>query len=149
MLWVHAEVRTNMHFHGFHISPQPPVAFSMTQKPGPPDQPGAGNAMNQFFIDNVQYCPDCANKTMTLNVPQEWIITNGSTPQHPFHIHTNPHQLVEQGSIINGQLVPFRTYNPPVWGDTIDAAGRNPIIQSKSGRVLEYPGGPDSTTMTQ
>ena len=75
--------------------------------------------MNQFFIDNVQYCPDCANKTMTLNVPQEWIITNDSTPQHPFHIHTNPHQLVEQGSIINGQLVPFRTYNPPVWGDTI------------------------------
>jgi FtsP/CotA-like multicopper oxidase with cupredoxin domain len=99
--------------------PQPPVAFSMTQKPGPPNQPGAGNAMNQFFIDNVQYCPDCANKTMTLNVPQEWIITNDSTPQHPFHIHTNPHQLVEQGSIINGQMVPFRTYNPPVWGDTI------------------------------
>jgi hypothetical protein len=91
----------------------------MTQKPGPPDQPGIGNAMNQFFIDNVQYCPDCANKTMTLNVPQEWIITNDSTPQHPFHIHTNPHQLVEQGSIINGQYVPFLTYNPPVWGDTI------------------------------
>ena len=100
-------------------TPQPPVAFSMTRKPGPPDQPGAGNAMNQFFIDKVQYCPDCANKTMTLDVPQEWIITNDSTPQHPFHIHTNPHQLVEQGSIINGQLVPFRTYNPPVWGDTI------------------------------
>jgi FtsP/CotA-like multicopper oxidase with cupredoxin domain len=75
--------------------------------------------MNQFFIDKVQYCPDCANRTMTLNVPQEWIITNDSTPQHPFHIHTNPHQLVEQGSIINGQLVPFRMYNPPVWGDTI------------------------------
>jgi FtsP/CotA-like multicopper oxidase with cupredoxin domain len=99
--------------------PQPPVAFSMTPKPGPPDQPGIGNAMNQFFIDNVQYCPDCANKTMTLNVPQEWIITNDSTPQHPFHIHTNPHQLIEQGSIINGQYVPFLTYNPPVWGDTI------------------------------
>jgi len=99
--------------------PQPPVAFSMTQKPGPPDQPGAGNAMNQFFVDNVQYCPDCANKTMTLNVPQEWIITNDSTPQHPFHIHTNPHQLVEQGSILNGHYVPFLTYNPPIWGDTI------------------------------
>ena len=99
--------------------PQPPVAFSLTQRPGPSDQPGAGSAMNQFFIDNVQYCPDCANKTMTLNVPQEWIITNDSTPQHPFHIHTNPHQLVEQGSIINGRLVPFRTYDPPVWGDTI------------------------------
>ena len=95
------------------------VAFSMTQKPGPPNQPGIGNAMNQFFIDNVQYCPDCANKTMTLNVPEEWIITNDSPPQHPFHIHTNPHQLVEQGSVINGQYVPFATYNPPVWGDTI------------------------------
>jgi FtsP/CotA-like multicopper oxidase with cupredoxin domain len=105
--------------------PQPPLAFSMTYKatsadqPAPQEQPGPGNAMNQFYIDNVQYCPDCANRTMTLNVPEEWIITNDSAPQHPFHIHTNPHQLVEQGSIINGQYVPFRTYNPPVWGDTI------------------------------
>jgi FtsP/CotA-like multicopper oxidase with cupredoxin domain len=98
---------------------QTTVAFSMTRKPGPANQPGPANATNQFFIDNVQYCPDCANKTMTLNTPQEWIITNDSTPQHPFHIHTNPHQLVEQGSIINGQRVPMLTYNPPVWGDTI------------------------------
>ena len=56
---------------------------------------------------------------MTLNVPLEWIITNDSTPQHLFHIHTNSHQLVEQGSIIYGQYVPLLTYNPPVWGDTI------------------------------
>jgi FtsP/CotA-like multicopper oxidase with cupredoxin domain len=122
--------------------PQPPVAFSMTQTPGPPDQPGIGNAMNQFFIDNVQYCPDCANKTMTMNVPQEWIITNDSTPQHPFHIHTNPHQLVEQGSIINGQYVPFLTYNPPVWGDTIALPAVTQASSQGQQGCWNFPAGP-------
>jgi FtsP/CotA-like multicopper oxidase with cupredoxin domain len=88
------------------------VAFSMegTQPADP---------TNTFLIDGVQYCPDCANHTLTLNVPQEWIITNDSAPQHPFHMHTNPHQLVEQGSLINGQPVPFQSYTSPLWEDTI------------------------------
>lgn len=98
-----------------NIPPQPTqttVAFSM-------EGSSTGTPTNNFFIDGVQYCPDCANKTMTLNAAQEWIITNDSPPQHPFHIHTNPHQLVEQGSMLNGQPVPFKTYTSPVWEDTI------------------------------
>jgi FtsP/CotA-like multicopper oxidase with cupredoxin domain len=98
-------------------STQTTVAFSMTGPDGQVTQPT--DPHNNFFINNVQYCPNCANQTMTLGTAYEWILTNDSTPQHPFHIHINPHQLVERGSIINGQPVPFQQYSSPVWEDTI------------------------------
>jgi FtsP/CotA-like multicopper oxidase with cupredoxin domain len=88
------------------------VAFSMHGT-------STNDPKNNFFINDVQYCPECANHTLTLKIAEEWTLTNDSAPQHPFHIHTNPHQLVEQGSLIKGQPIAFQKYDPPLWEDTI------------------------------
>lgn len=93
------------------------VAFSMQgTSPGAPT--------NAFYIgdgqgNDVQYCPNCANHTLTLDKTVQWAITNDSSPQHPFHIHINPFQLLEQGSIVDGKQVPVEQYDPPIWQDTI------------------------------
>lgn len=71
-----------------------------------------------FTINNKMYDPSCADFTMTLGTAEEWQVTNASGPQHPFHIHTNPFQLLEKGSIINGVAVPFVQYKDPIWQDT-------------------------------
>jgi FtsP/CotA-like multicopper oxidase with cupredoxin domain len=97
-----------------------PVAFSMTGPDGKPTVPL--DPRNNFYIDNVQYCPNCANQTMTLGTAYEWLITNDSTPQHPFHIHTNPHQLAEQGFMDNNTPVAVQKYASPIWEDTIALA---------------------------
>ncbi len=117
------------------------VAFSMT---GPDANNITGNPNNNFFIDGVQYCPHCANHTLTLNTAEEWTITNASSPQHPFHLHVNPHQLVETGFMIqstpNGPYdtsVPVLAYTPPVWEDT--------IALIKQGNCWDLPSGPLSS----
>jgi FtsP/CotA-like multicopper oxidase with cupredoxin domain len=64
---------------------------------------------------------------MTLGTAYEWILTNNSLPQHPFHIHINPHQLVETGFMIQSQPptgpydtpIAVKQYASPVWEDTI------------------------------
>jgi FtsP/CotA-like multicopper oxidase with cupredoxin domain len=106
-------------------STQTTVAFSMTGPDGQVTQPT--DPHNNFFINNVQYCPNCANQTMTLGTAYEWILTNNSLPQHPFHIHINPHQLVETGFMIQSQPptgpydtpIAVKQYASPVWEDTI------------------------------
>jgi FtsP/CotA-like multicopper oxidase with cupredoxin domain len=120
---------------------QKTVAFSMT---GPDANTITGNPHNHFFIDGVQYCPHCANHTLTLNTAEEWTITNASSPQHPFHLHVNPHQLVETGFMIqrtpNGPYdaaVPVLAYTPPVWEDT--------IALIKQGNCWDLPSGPLSS----
>ena len=85
--------------------------FEMTNGPGDPT--------TQFKINGEQYDPDCANVTTELGTTDTWVVQNSSVLAHPFHIHINPFQLVEQGSIVNGQRVPFVKYASPVWQDTI------------------------------
>lgn len=112
--------------------PAPPttVAFSML----PPGGGGVANPHNTFLIDGVQYCPNCANHTMTLGKVYEWNITNDSTIQHPFHIHANPHQLAEQGFMDGTTPVPVQTYASPLWEDT--------IALSQLGQCWDIPAGP-------
>lgn len=68
----------------------------------------------QFWISQQKYNGDCANETLTLNVPEQWTLWNNSGGvAHPFHIHQNPFQLVSQSD---------RTppdYKYPVWRDTM------------------------------
>jgi FtsP/CotA-like multicopper oxidase with cupredoxin domain len=85
-------------------TPPRSVAFSMQGNPGV--QP------NSFYINGVQYDESCANATMTLGSIEDWRINNekGNLP-HPFHIHTNPFQVIRNAD---------RGFEPPyVWQDTI------------------------------
>ena len=96
-----------------HDIPTPPtdndktVAYSMDGS--------AGNKSTKFFINGMQYESGCAAQTVVLNTTEKWTITNDSNPEHPFHIHVNPFQVVKYGrSDID------KDYSPPyVWQDTI------------------------------
>lgn len=97
-----------------------------------------------FTINGRQYDPACANETLTLNVPEEWTLTNNSGIAHPFHIHTNPFQLISELKRVQDQTtkawsdMPIK-YNPPyVWRDTeaIPIAGATPADTGQA--VMRY-----------
>lgn len=86
------------------------MAFSMTD-PNTGIATTPGTQPNGFWIDKLKYNASCANETMTIGTGERWTITNDSAPNHPFHIHTNPFQVVRNDTT---------TYKPPyVWQDTI------------------------------
>lgn len=99
---------------------QQDLTFSMASITTGAPKPGAGgDPSTVFLINDRQYNPDCVNVTNQLGTADAWHIENSSGLAHPFHIHTNPFQLVEEGAMINGQPTPSVKYNPPVWFDTI------------------------------
>jgi FtsP/CotA-like multicopper oxidase with cupredoxin domain len=80
---------------------------------------GPGNPATIFTIDGTQYDDKCVNVTTRLGTADEWTIQNSSALLHPFHIHTNPFELSEEGTVIGSTPVAFRKYDPPIWQDTI------------------------------
>ncbi len=70
----------------------------------------AAKQANAFFINNKQFDPSCVDETMTLGKAEQWTVQNSSSPLHPFHIHTNPFQIIAQ----NGVALPA----PWIWWDT-------------------------------
>jgi len=71
---------------------------------------GPGNPTTKFLLNGKQFSHDCDDVTTTLGTAEQWKITNTSVLEHPFHIHTNPFQLLKSGSTV---------YTPPwVWMDT-------------------------------
>ena len=88
---------------------------------------GSSPPATEFTIDGVKFDPNCANQTTLLDRPEQWRIENDSNVEHPFHIHTNPFQVIEDG--------PTR-YSPPyVWQDTIALPAGT---RANKGSVLIY-----------
>lgn len=69
-----------------------------------------GQQPNFFFINGKQFDPSCVDETMTIGTAEQWAVQNSSPQQHPFHIHTNPFQILA----VNGQSLPA----PWIWWDT-------------------------------
>ena len=98
------------------------VAFSMTTNTA--GKSTQTTLQNRFFIDGLQYQDECAGQTLGLGQAEEWRITNNSSPQHPYHIHTNPFQLLYRRWSANsrGDGIPLQTQvlEPPYpWFDVI------------------------------
>lgn len=83
----------------------------------------------QFWISQTKFNPQCFNETLVLDKAEEWTIYNNSLKvSHPFHIHQNPFQLLEESRVYevkdaNGNLID-RTrkqwqYRYPLWRDTL------------------------------
>jgi FtsP/CotA-like multicopper oxidase with cupredoxin domain len=89
----------------------PTLTFSMNQGIGGPVS-GTGDPATMFFINNKQYDPECVNVTTLLDTAQEWTLQNSSALQHPFHIHTNPFQVISDSSLTTQPKSPY------VWYDT-------------------------------
>lgn len=85
------------------------IAFSMTAPDGTVTVPA--NQPDGFWINEQQYQGDCASETMRLGTGESWLLTNDSAPQHPFHIHINPFQILRNDTT---------EFEPPwIWWDTI------------------------------
>ncbi|MEO1366507.1 MAG: multicopper oxidase domain-containing protein [Acidobacteriota bacterium] len=80
-----------------------------------PDQPGV-----YFAINDKQYDPDCVNETLVIDEVEEWKLTNNSSIAHPFHIHTNPFQVVRELRFDeDGEPQLLEYQKPYVWRDTV------------------------------
>jgi FtsP/CotA-like multicopper oxidase with cupredoxin domain len=84
------------------------VAFTMSHGPGV-----TGGGPPKFMIDGMQFEESGDIKyCMQVNSVEDWILTNGNGPAHPFHIHINPFQVLE----INGKPIGLAS---PVWQDVV------------------------------
>lgn len=84
------------------------VAFTMSHGPGV-----SSGGPPKFMIDGTQFEDSGDIKyCMQVNSVEDWILTNGSGPAHPFHIHINPFQVLE----INGKPIGLAS---PVWQDVV------------------------------
>jgi len=74
----------------------------------------AKGVTTQFWITQAKYNSDCANETLTMDVPQQWTLWNNSlNVAHPFHIHQNPFQLLSMSNRTPNE------FKHPVWRDTL------------------------------
>ena len=69
--------------------------------------PGQGMV---FLIYGKSFNPQRIDTEVSLDTIEDWEITNTGVMDHPFHLHTNPFQVVAR----NGQTEPYR-----VWKDTV------------------------------
>lgn len=69
--------------------------------------PGQGMV---FLINGKSFDPQRIDTKVALDTIEDWEVTNTGTMDHPFHLHTNPFQVVAR----NGQPEPYR-----VWKDTV------------------------------
>ncbi|MGB7415672.1 MAG: multicopper oxidase family protein [Thermosynechococcaceae cyanobacterium] len=69
--------------------------------------PGQGMV---FLINGKSFDPDRIDTQVLLGTVEDWEISNTGVMDHPFHLHTNPFQVIAR----NGQPQPHR-----VWKDTV------------------------------
>jgi len=60
----------------------------------------------RFTMNGHAWDPSYSEWTSTLGTIEEWLITNETEQDHPFHVHVNPFQITR----VNGQPVPFDGY---------------------------------------
>lgn len=65
----------------------------------------------RFMIDGKLFAHDRVDTRVRLGTTEDWTIRNATDMDHPFHLHTNPFQVVA----LNGQPV-----RPVGWEDTVN-----------------------------
>ena len=59
---------------------------------------GMGGAMMSFTINGESFDATRTNVTAQLGTVEDWVLTNTSSMDHPFHLHAWPFQVVERSS---------------------------------------------------
>lgn len=110
---------------------------------------GRGDLKNvAFSINGSAYDPSCVNETMIMDRPEEWTLTNNSNIAHPFHIHTNPFQLVSEVTWIQDKdnekiyhRTPLTYPAPYIWRDTVAIPTMGASAETEKGEaVIRYVG---------
>ena len=79
--------------------------------------PYSASPLSSFKIDGRQFDPSCANVTTKVETAAQWTVGNDTLLPHPFHIHTNPFQVMSVKGVpvqAAGQTRP-----EPFWMDTL------------------------------
>ena len=69
------------------------------------------NSPSGFFNINGETYGDIAPRVLTLDTVDEWVLNSGQSG-HPYHIHVNPFQIIEEG----GVRIPDEE---TIWRDTV------------------------------
>ena len=72
---------------------------------------GGGGSMMDFGFDGRAFDMDRVDQHVAAGAVEEWLITNPTPMDHPFHLHIWPMQVIEAG----GQPV-----SEPTWRDVIN-----------------------------
>lgn len=91
----------------------------------------AEGEFGRFTMNGHAWDPGFSEWTSTLGTVEEWLITNETEQEHPFHVHVNPFQVTK----INDGVVPFEGYQdvaivPPFGSITVPT------------RFTDFAGGP-------
>ena len=83
------------------------------------EQGGGGGMMGgmRFTFNGETFDPNKVNQSVKLNTVEDWIITNTSHMEHPFHIHAWPFQIIDRG---DGKP-------EPGWKDTVAIPVGSPV----------------------
>lgn len=63
-----------------------------------------------FLINGKMFDHHRVDTQVSLNMVEDWEITNTGVMDHPFHLHTNPFQVISR----NGQPQPYRAWKDVV-----------------------------------
>ncbi|GGG57000.1 hypothetical protein GCM10011374_19790 [Kocuria dechangensis] len=80
---------------------------------------GDGPGMMSFTINGQEFDPGRLDETVRAGTVEEWILTNSSPMDHPFHLHVWPMQVVEDGN---------RDLAEPVWLDVVNIPARGRVV---------------------
>ena len=58
---------------------------------------GGDGGDGQLTIDGRTFDPERVDITTSLGTVEDWVLTNTSTMDHPFHLHVWPFQVVDGG----------------------------------------------------
>jgi FtsP/CotA-like multicopper oxidase with cupredoxin domain len=82
---------------------------------------GGGRGMSSFTINGESFDPGRTNLEVAAGDTEDWVITNTSAMDHPFHLHVWPFRVID------------RTSGPddvPGWKDTVNVpAGESVTIR--------------------
>lgn len=84
-----------------------------------PQRTGTNHVPPHYMINDKQFGEHYVDETMELGDAEEWLIENGTTIAHPFHIHVNPFQVVE-----------MMNPNTTVGGNPVITAADYPLFQN-------------------
>jgi FtsP/CotA-like multicopper oxidase with cupredoxin domain len=80
-----------------------------------------GMGVGAFTIDGKTFAEDRVDTTVAIDTIEDWVITNASMMDHPFHLHVWPFRVVER----SGAAVP-----DPGWRDTVNVpAGESVTVR--------------------
>ena len=80
---------------------------------------GMGSGGSAFTIDGRGFDPGRVDQTVAAGAVEEWVVTNTSPMDHPFHLHVWPMQILS---------IAGRPIDPPTWQNVVNVPARSSTV---------------------